>query len=209
MIQIEAYCGGVFQTNGYLVTVNEGEKRYLFDAPDKVADWLSSNDIESLDGLILTHQHHDHVVGAGALQEKFPCKTYAFCESSDDLTLAHRLEEVTGLPCSLDEYQIDEFLENQSELSLDGLNLEILHIPGHSPDSLCFRIEGQPVIVAGDVLFRGSIGRTDFPHGDHDALISGIREKLWPLDDELQVLPGHGPPTTIGLEKKTNPYVSE
>ena len=80
MIQIEMFCGGVFQTNGYLVTLDGGEKRYLFDAPDRIADWLGQNEIDSLDGLILTHQHHDHVIGAGAVQAKFGCPTWAHSE---------------------------------------------------------------------------------------------------------------------------------
>jgi glyoxylase-like metal-dependent hydrolase (beta-lactamase superfamily II) len=111
------------------------------------------------------------------------------------------------MPCELDDYAVDHLLEGESKLSLDGLDLEVLHVPGHSPDSLCFRIDGAPVLIGGDVLFQSGIGRTDFPHGDHDLLISGIKEKLWPLPDDTQVLPGHGGPTTIGTEKATNPFL--
>jgi glyoxylase-like metal-dependent hydrolase (beta-lactamase superfamily II) len=121
--------------------------------------------------------------------------------------MAKRLETMIGMPCDLDPYQIDHLLEGAIDINLPELSVTILHVPGHSPDSLCFLIEGHPLLVGGDVLFNGGIGRTDFPHGDHDLLISGIKEKLWQLADETQVLPGHGPTTTIGIEKATNPFL--
>lgn len=203
-LEIEAYCGGLFQTNGFLV--RHGKMNWLFDAPDGVADWLAEKEI-TVDGLILTHQHHDHVIGAGALVSQSDCPVWAFAEPSEDLTMAKRLEQMMGVPCDLDPYSVDHLLEGGSRLTLGELTFELLHIPGHSPDSVCFRLEGAPVVIGGDVLFQGSIGRTDFPHGDHDLLISGIREKLWPLPDDTQVLPGHGAPTTIGVEKATNPFL--
>jgi len=203
-LTIEAHCGGLFQTNGFLVQC--GEKNWLCDAPEGMADWLTEKELTA-DGLILTHQHHDHVIGAGALVEKFACPVWAHSEPSEDLTMAKRLEQMIGMPCELDDYAVDHLLEGESKLSLDGLDLEVLHVPGHSPDSLCFRIDGAPVLIGGDVLFQSGIGRTDFPHGDHDLLISGIKEKLWPLPDDTQVLPGHGGRTTIGTEKATNPFL--
>lgn len=203
-LSIEAYCGGVFQTNGFLV--RSGGKNWLFDAPDGIADWLKEKS-HSVDGLILTHQHHDHVIGAGAVIEAFDCPVWAHSEPSEELTLAKRLEQMMGIPCELDEYPVHHLLEGESKLALEGLELELFHVPGHSPDSVCFLITGAPVLIGGDVLFQGSIGRTDFPNGDHDLLISGIKEKLWPLPDDTQVLPGHGGPTTIGEEKATNPFV--
>jgi len=123
--------------------------------------------------------------------------------------MAKRLEQMMGVPCELEPYKVDHLLEGEATLSLEGLELELYHVPGHSPDSVCFRLAGQPVMVGGDVLFKQGIGRTDFPHGDHDQLISGIKEKLWPLPDETEVLPGHGPTTTIGEEKTTNPFLQD
>lgn len=208
---IEAYCGGLFQTNGYLLRL--GETRYLFDAPEGAADWVAGR-TDTLDGLILTHQHHDHVVDAAAIQQRFGCPLHAHSRPDEDLILTRRLEQMTGLPFSIDEYRINHLLEDTPSLSLGGkpgaeLNLTVLQVPGHSPDSLCFHFEldGQSVLFGGDVLFRRGIGRTDFPHGNHEQLLSGIREKLWPLPDGTTVLPGHGPGTTIGEEKAENPFL--
>ncbi len=201
---IDQFCGGLFQTNGYLV--KSGGKAWLFDAPEGVADWVSEMGI-TIDGLILTHQHHDHVIGAGEVQERFKCPTWAHSEPSEDLTMAKRLEQMMGMPCDLAPYRVDHLISGQTNLDLEGLSMKILHVPGHSPDSICFLLDGHTLLIGGDVLFRGGIGRTDFPHGDHELLISGIHEKLWPLDDDTQVLSGHGPATTIKIEKATNPFL--
>lgn len=203
-LEITAYCGGAFQTNGYLIRSENGA--YLFDAPEGVADWVAESGVK-LDGLVLTHQHHDHVIGAGQVIEQFGCPVWAHSEPSEDLTMAKRLEQMMGMPCPLDDYSVDHLLEDKDSIEFGELTFEIFHVPGHSPDSLCFRLAGQPLLIGGDVLFAGSIGRTDFPHGDHDLLISGIHEKLWPLPDDTRVLPGHGPSTTIGEEKASNPYL--
>lgn len=205
MFEIEVFCGGLFQTNGYLVTTDTC--RILFDAPEGIARWAKSKG-ETLDGLVLTHLHHDHIIDAAKVKETFGCEIWSHSEPCDDLTLASRLEQMMGIPCHLDEFSSDHLLKDQETLSFGDLEMDILSVPGHSPDSLCFRLGDHPFLVGGDVLFRGGIGRTDFPHGDHETLLSGIRERLWPLDDDTQVLPGHGPPTTIGMEKATNPFLA-
>lgn len=203
-LKIEGFCGGLFQTNGYLVQA--GDSNYLFDAPEGVASWVADKEIR-LDGLILTHQHHDHVLDAGKVQKTFNCPIWAHSEPSEDLTMAKRLEETMGISAHLDEYTIDHLIAGEETLSLQNLELKLFHVPGHSPDSVCFQISDQPLVIGGDVLFAGSIGRTDFPNGNHEQLISGIKEKLWPLSDETTVLPGHGPATTIGQEKTSNPFL--
>ena len=94
-------------------------------------------------------------------------------------------------------------------LEAAGFRLEVLEIPGHSPGHVVFVLQDEPVVVfGGDVLFRGSIGRTDFPGGDMELLLTGIRAKLWPLPDETVVYSGHGPTTTVGHERRTNPFLS-
>jgi glyoxylase-like metal-dependent hydrolase (beta-lactamase superfamily II) len=101
------------------------------------------------------------------------------------------------------------FLHEGDKVTLGEDELEIIHVPGHSPGSICFYCKAQNFIIGGDVLFNGSIGRTDLPMGDHQTLITGIRKKLFALPDDIIVYSGHGPETTIGDEKKYNPFVGE
>ncbi len=204
-LQIQAYCGGLFQTNGYLV--RSGGRAWVFDAPEGIAAWLAAEGARP-EALLLTHQHHDHVLDAGRIQAEFGCPVYAHSAPSEDLILSKRLERMMGIPCPIDAYAVDRRFSGLGSIDLGGLLLDLLHVPGHSPDSVCFKLRDRPVLVGGDVLFAGSIGRTDFPNGDHDLLLAGIRETLWPLPDDTQVLPGHGPATTIGREKATNPFLT-
>ena len=106
------------------------------------------------------------------------------------------------------EKEITQFLEYGDHLKFGNTVLEVLFTPGHSPASISFYSEKDGVVIAGDVLFQGSIGRTDLPGGDFDTLAKSIREKLYVLPDEVSVFPGHGPKTTIGVEKRTNPFVT-
>ncbi len=158
--------------------------------------------------LLNTHCHLDHVFG-----NKFIAETYG-------LTLQmHPKEEVvlqmasaSGLMFNLpfDNYQGKFiFLKQGDDIYLGEDELEVIEAPGHSPGSICFYCKAQKFIVGGDVLFNGSIGRTDLPGGDYNTLIKSIKEKLFVLPDEVIVYNGHGPETTIGNEKKFNPFVGE
>lgn len=204
-LQIHAYCGGLFQTNGYLV--QRSGKAWIFDAPEGFAAWLAERGIRP-EALILTHQHHDHVLDVARIAEQFACPVFAHSDPSEELTLAKGLERMMGVPCPIDPYTVDHRFDGLDSIDLGGLVLDLFHVPGHSPDSVCFKLRDEPVLIGGDVLFQGSIGRTDFPNGDHEQLLAGIRAKLWPLADDTEVLPGHGPTTTIGHEKATNPFLA-
>ena len=102
----------------------------------------------------------------------------------------------------------DRWLDEGDTVTVGGHVFEILHCPGHSPGSVVLVNRAQKFMFAGDVIFQGSIGRTDFPYGDHDALINAIKSKLFPLGDDMQFLCGHGPPSTIGQERRTNPFLT-
>lgn len=204
-LSLDAYCGGIFQTNGYLVQ-RHGQV-WVFDAPEGITDWLLDLGVKPA-GLLLTHQHHDHVLDVARIHETFGCPVYAHSAPDEELTLAKRLEQMMGMPCPIDDYAVDERFAGLDAIDLGELQLRLLHVPGHSPDSVCFHIPEDHLLIGGDVLFQGSIGRTDFPNGNHAQLISGIRETLWPLPDETMVLPGHGPSTTIGEERRHNPYLA-
>jgi glyoxylase-like metal-dependent hydrolase (beta-lactamase superfamily II) len=111
-----------------------------------------------------------------------------------------------GLSMSDEEILVDCFLKEREPVTFGNASLQVIHVPGHSPGSVVFYSEADKCLFAGDVLFRGSIGRTDLPGGNYEELISGIREKLFTLPDDTVVYSGHGPSTTIGREKKYNPF---
>lgn len=210
-MKIEVFTGGAFQTNGYLV--ESGDSRILVDAPEGVAQWAAGR-VTSLDALLFTHLHYDHVVDAAAIQARFGCPLWSHSDPDPDLTLETLLQQMPGGEFTIEPFTIDRLLADETGIEIGSLAIELLWIPGHSPDSLCFHAGNQgeadssfPVIFGGDVLFRDSIGRTDFPHGDHDLLLSGIREKLYPLPGGTVVYPGHGPSTTIAHERTANPFV--
>jgi len=205
MPRIRSYCGGFTQTNGYLIESAAGAK-IVVDAPDGMAEWLEEEGIAP-DVLLLTHAHFDHVIDAARIRDRFSCPIQAFTAPDLDLTLETVYQD---LGVRVESYLVDETIFGGSRIVVGDLVFDCFHVPGHSPDSLCFFLpttdpQERPHLFGGDVLFHGSVGRTDFPHGDHAALIRGIREQLFALSDDTIVYPGHGPVTNIGVEKATNP----
>lgn len=211
-MKIETYTGGFFQTNGYLFS--QGGTRLAIDAPEGITDWLLASGAAP-DALLLTHLHYDHVIDAARLRREFRCPVFAHSAPDPGLTLQTLLEEVIGWPFDLEPFAVDGLLAGVPAVEIGGVTVRIDHVPGHSPDSLCFRPQppaaagapGAPVVFGGDVLFREGIGRTDFPHGDFAQLIEGIQRRLFRLPDDTRVFPGHGPETTIGHEKAANPFL--
>ena len=204
-MKISTHCGGFCQTNGYLIEAENGA--VAIDAPEGMFHFCKQKGIKPT-GLLLTHQHFDHVEDAALFHEnKIPI--YA----SEPFCRELQLEELLrtwGLTLKIEEFAVDHILTSQnSPLPLAGLELELLPVPGHSPDSFVFHVALFHKLFGGDTLFAdGGIGRTDFPHGDHDLLIRSIREQLLPLPANTEILPGHGPPTTIGQEILKNPYLA-
>lgn len=157
--------------------------------------------------ILITHGHIDHAGGAAELREKLGVKIEG--PHMADKILLEGLEKQAAL------YGVegvrtvvpDRWLDEGDTVTVAGHTFEILHCPGHSPGSVVFVNRAQKFILMGDVLFQGSIGRTDFPYGDHDALINAIKTKLLPLGDEFAFICGHGPGSTIGFERRTNPFI--
>lgn len=157
----------------------------------------------------LTHGHIDHAGGAAELAEKLSLPIIG--PHIGDEFLMEGLEAQGrrfGMPESRPATS-DRWLEQGETVALGDLTFDIQHVPGHSPGSVVFVHAPSRFALVGDTLFAGSIGRTDFPYGDHALLIEGIREKLLPLGDDLTILPGHGPASTIGEERLNNPHIQE
>lgn len=159
--------------------------------------------------IVLTHGHIDHAGGAAELKERLGGTVPVVGPHRADAFLLRGLEaqgRQYGIAGSRN-VEPDQYLEEGDALEIGGHPFEIKHCPGHSPGSLVYVNHAQKFILMGDVLFRGSIGRTDFPYGDHDALIHAIKTKLLVLDDGFGFLCGHGPGSTIGLERRSNPFI--
>ena len=159
--------------------------------------------------IILTHGHIDHAGGAAELKEKL---------GGVPIEGPHRADQflLEGLSAQGSAYGFadtrnvspDRWLSEGDSVSMAGLSFAVLHCPGHSPGSIVLVNEAQRLALVGDVLFRGSIGRTDFPYGDHAALIDAIKTKLLPLGDDVVFICGHGPMSTLGEERRTNPFLA-
>ena len=156
--------------------------------------------------IVLTHGHIDHAGGAAELKEALGVEIEG--PHKADAFLLEGLEE-QGREYGFAARKVtpDRWLDEPGTLTIGGHDFEISHCPGHSPGSLVYVNHAHKFILMGDVLFQGSIGRTDFPYGDHDALISAIKTKLLKLDDAYAFIPGHGPGSSIGMERRSNPFL--
>jgi glyoxylase-like metal-dependent hydrolase (beta-lactamase superfamily II) len=160
--------------------------------------------------LLLTHGHIDHTGGSGELTQGTGATVYV--HPDDDFLTLHPLEQLRAMFGMIPpgEYDVPEKFESLADgdrLVVAGLTIEVRHTPGHTPGHCCFYVEEQETLFSGDQLFAGSIGRTDFPYGSHQALMASMAEKVMVLHDDTRVLPGHGPETTIGRERRTNPFL--
>jgi hydroxyacylglutathione hydrolase len=198
----ESFCGGIFETNCYLVKAPEGW--ILFDAPEGACEWLRSVEID-LKLLLLTHGHIDHVQDVARIKRQFDCPIGCHPLTAPMISDREFFRDF-GFQLEIEPVKPDFLIEETPNRNFLGADFEVLEIPGHCPGSLCFLSRKDKLLIGGDVLFAGSIGRGDLPGGDIDLLITGIRKKLFPLGDQVTVLPGHGPPTKIGIERKTNPF---
>ena len=157
--------------------------------------------------ILLTHAHIDHAGATAELAQRLGLRIEG--PHRADQPWIDNLEQQSamfGFP-KVETFEPDRWLEQGDRLTLGEEELEVLHCPGHTPGHVVFFHRADRLALVGDVLFKGSIGRTDFPMGDHQALLDSIRQRLWPLGDDVKFVPGHGPMSTIGEERRSNPFV--
>lgn len=199
-----------FAENSYVVWRQGQADALVLDPgfePDLILDFLAERQLRPA-AILNTHGHADHIAGNEALKQAFPDAPLLIGHGDAAmLTDANaNLSAPFGMP--IVSPPADQVVREGDVLELAGVRLEVLEIPGHSPGHVVFVVRERPVwVLGGDVLFRGSVGRTDFPGGSAEQLFAGIREKLWTLPEDTVVYPGHGPVTTVGHEKRTNPFV--
>ena len=158
--------------------------------------------------ILLTHGHMDHVGGTRELADRYDIPVEGpHREDAFWLDALPAQSKMFGFPHT-DAFTPDRWLDEGDRVSVGEEEMAVLHCPGHTPGHVVFFHAGDQLAIVGDVLFQGSIGRTDFPRGDHRALLASIRDKLFPLGDDVAFIPGHGPMSTLGAERRNNPFVS-
>ena len=211
-LQIHAYESGPVPTFAYLVLDDVTRDAVVIDAPFGSADAIAAEAVRSgvtPSALLLTHTHWDHTGDAAELCRRYP-EMLVYVHRDDEYRLADPMKyTVWELPFEVEPVEAHRYLEHGSTLDVGGLSFAILHTPGHTEGGVCLLNEEHKVIFVGDTLFAGSVGRTDLPGGDWETLRASIATHLMPLADDITVYPGHGPTTTIGIERATNPFVGE
>ncbi len=209
MIQIKRLPLGPMQTNCYIVMCeNTGQTAVIDPSWDGRALAAALTDGgHNLTHILLTHAHFDHVGGLAELKEAFPeIPVYIHPDAAEQLSQAAMQAMFFGMKL-IQPPAAEKNLAEGDIIELGDLRLQVFYTPGHAEGHVSFYLPEFNVIFSGDVLFQGSIGRTDLPGGDHSLLIQIIEDKLLTLPDQTHVLSGHGSPTTIGQERQTNPFL--
>lgn len=208
-MDLEMYCGGAVQTNGYLL--KRGFHALIIDAPEGMTKWVEACRQQcdfQVSAILLTHGHWDHIADAAMLQKVFKAPVWIHRDSApllEDPSIQSAYNPFLKIPSCVP----DRVLEKESKEVLDAFEFQTLLCPGHCPGSLCFYFPEQGILLGGDVLFAGGVGRWDLPGGSRKALMDAIHAKILTLPDNTRVYPGHGPSTTVEMEKRMNPYLNE
>ena len=197
-----------FQQNCTLLWCEKTKKAAVIDPGgdlDRIKDAIAQSGA-TVEKIILTHGHIDHAGGAAELREDLGVPVEGPHEA-DDFLLQRLAEQGQAYGFAARAVTPDRWLKEGDTVSVGGLTLNVLHCPGHSPGSVVLVSPEQRFAIVGDVLFQGSVGRTDLPGGDGKVLIRSIKDKLLPLGDDIAFICGHGPMSTIGQERQTNPFL--
>jgi len=206
---IELFEGGPVETIGYLIADRRGGTAAVIDSPEDTAAAMVEQARRwetPIAYLLTTHPHWDHILDADELLRRSGAKWGMHLEGVPWLAISQT--RMFGFEVDMPKRTPDFFLEDGGTVAVGDLSLEILHCPGHCPGSVALLERREKILFTGDVLFAGSIGRADLPGGDMATLLGSIREKLLPLGDEVRVLAGHGPETTLGRERLRNPFLT-
>jgi|SRR5882672_11385002 len=204
--------GGVAMTNCYLVADESAKQAVLFDAPDHTAGPLLGEAAKrgwDLIGLWLTHGHFDHFAGHAEVRAKFPQVKVLLHPLDARKTSNPDLQtRMFGLPFQIPPLEVDEQIKDGQKLKLGSMEFTVIHTPGHAPGHVCYYCSGQKLLIGGDLIIGGSVGRTDLPDANHRELEASIR-RIMSLPPETRLLAGHGPASTLEHERRSNPFVQQ
>ncbi len=207
-LRLQRFTVGPLAENAYLLADTKGKRAVLVDPGDEAARLgraLGENGLE-LASIWLTHAHFDHVGAVAELKERYGVPV--LLHPADNELLAHAAAAAAHWGITIEQPPpADGELSDGQVLTLGGAEVHALFTPGHAPGHIAFYLPAANTVIAGDALFQGSVGRTDLPFGDYEALIRSIKTKLLTLPEATVVLPGHGPETTIGAEARSNPFL--
>ena len=198
---------GVCQTNCYFV-YREGSSKVIFIDPadygDQIFQAMKNNGFE-VAAILLTHGHFDHIWGCSRLRQLTSAPVYAY-EGEEEVLLSSDLNVSAGAgrACTV---KANTLLKDGEEVTIEGMTFKLIATPGHTQGSCCYYFEEANMLISGDTLFGESVGRTDLPTGSMSTLVRSVKDKLFELPDDVVVYPGHGDSTTIGHEKKYNPFI--
>jgi len=198
---------GVCQTNCYFV-YREGSSKVIFIDPadygDQIFQAMKNNGFE-VAAILLTHGHFDHIWGCSRLRQLTSAPVYAY-EGEEEVLLSSDLNVSAGAgrACTV---KANTLLKDGEEVTIEGMTFKLIATPGHTQGSCCYYFEEANMLISGDTLFEESVGRTDLPTGSMSTLVRSVKDKLFVLPDDVVVYPGHGDSTTIGHEKKYNPFI--
>jgi glyoxylase-like metal-dependent hydrolase (beta-lactamase superfamily II) len=204
----ETFPVGPLRCNCTILANLESKEAIVIDPGDEIAGILARLALHhlTLQQIIVTHAHIDHIGGAAQLKRVTGAPVFFH---QQDLPLVAMLDAQAGwlgVPVP-EKVALDQSAEDGLTTGIAGLETEVIHTPGHTPGSICLLFPKQELLLAGDTLFAGSVGRTDLPGGDSHALLRSIHNRLLPLPENTLVVPGHGEETTLGQERETNPFL--